>query len=145
MPWILIAHLLGAAIWTVGHLILAVSVLPRALSRRDAGVVQQFEEVFERIGLPALVLQIVTGFILASRWIPGFWAWFDLTSPITRVVWLKLLCLVATLGLAVHARFRLIPALTNERLSTLALHILGVTVLGVIFVVLGASLRVGGI
>ena len=46
--------------------------------------------------------------------------------------------------LALHARLRLIPDLSAARLPALARHIAGVTVLAVLFVVAGVSLRTGG-
>jgi hypothetical protein len=51
---------------------------------------------------------------------------------------------VATLGLAVHARLRLIPRLSDVTPPTLAWHIRAVTIAAVLFVVVGASIRVGG-
>ena len=54
-------HILGATIWAGGHLILATTILPRALREHRAAAVSEFERSFERIGLPALAVQIVTG------------------------------------------------------------------------------------
>ncbi len=34
---ILLLHILGATIWTGGHLVLAVTILPRVLRERSAG------------------------------------------------------------------------------------------------------------
>jgi len=33
-------HLLGAAVWVGGHLVLSISVLPRALRARDPGIIR---------------------------------------------------------------------------------------------------------
>jgi len=35
---LLTLHVLGACVWTGGHLVLAVAVLPRAVARRDSAV-----------------------------------------------------------------------------------------------------------
>ena len=67
---LLTLHLLGACVWTGGHLVLAITVLPRALSRRDVRVLQGFEEPFERIGIPALIVQVLTGVWLAAQFAP---------------------------------------------------------------------------
>ncbi|MBP8817479.1 MAG: copper resistance protein CopD, partial [Psychrobacter sp.] len=40
--YLLILHLLGAAIWTGGHLILALVVLPKVLSSRNLDALLQF-------------------------------------------------------------------------------------------------------
>ena len=60
-------HLLDATIWAGGHLVLAVTILPRALRERRAVSVSEFEQSFERIGLPALAIHILTGLWLAHR------------------------------------------------------------------------------
>lgn len=52
--------------------------------------------------------------------------------------------LAVTVGLAVHARFRVITSLSDATLPTLAWHIRIVTLAAVLFVLAGASLRFGG-
>ena len=48
---ILIAlHLVGASVWIGGHLVLATTILPRALRNRDPSIILDFEKGFERIG-----------------------------------------------------------------------------------------------
>jgi hypothetical protein len=63
---------------------------------------------------------------------------------VARTVQLKLALLAVTAGLAVHARFRVIPKLSDTTLPTLAWHIRIVTVAAVLCVLAGASIRVGG-
>lgn len=53
---ILIAlHLVGASVWISGHLVLATTLLPGALRNRDPSIILDFENGFERIGLPFLL------------------------------------------------------------------------------------------
>lgn len=78
MRTLLFLHLLGAAIWVGGHLVLALGILPGALRRRDPQAIRAFEQVYERIGIPALLLQVVSGLWLASLWLP-FDHWFGAT------------------------------------------------------------------
>lgn len=118
MRTLLFLHLLGAAIWVGGHLVLALGILPGALRRRDPQAIRAFEQVYERIGIPALLLQVVSGLWLASLWLP-FDHWFGAT-PVARALQLKLLLLAATAALGVHARLRLIPNLNAESLPKLA-------------------------
>jgi putative copper export protein len=136
-------HLVGATIWAGGHLTLALTILPRALRQRSAAIVSDFEQSFERIGLPALGMQIVTGLWLAHHLLGSPANWFD-ANPIAHVVQVKLGLLALTVALAVHARFRVIPKLSDSTLPTLAWHIRVVTVLAVLFVLAGASVRFGG-
>lgn len=142
---ILLLHILGATIWTGGHLVLAITVLPRALKARDPSIVQQFEGGYERLGMPALALQLLTGLWLAYRLLPDPAAWFGFGSPAATHILAKLSLLVLTLALALNARLRVIPRLNAERLPTLAAHIILVTILSVLFVVVGVGLRTGGV
>ena len=145
LPYLMLAlHVLGASVWAGGHLVLALTVLPRALREQSVEELERFEAAYERIGIPALVLQVVTGLWLAARLMPVD-RWLDLSNPVSRVVLLKLALLVVTAALGVDARLRLIPGLTAERLPALAAHVIPVTVMAVVFVLAGVSLRFGGI
>ncbi|MEO6122628.1 MAG: CopD family protein [Ilumatobacteraceae bacterium] len=140
---VLSLHILGATIWAGGHMVLALTILPDALRQRRAATVSEFEQRFERIGLPALGLQIVTGLWLAQHLLGSPGNWFDANS-VARTVQVKLGLLALTVALAVHARFRVIPKLSDETLPTLAWHIRIVTGAAVLFVLAGASIRFGG-
>jgi putative copper export protein len=133
----------GAAVWTGGHLVLAIAVLPRVLRDRDVKGLLAFEGAFERIGMPALVIQILTGLLLAHRALPDVSQWFRFQHPVSHLVAGKLLLLGLTLALAAHARLRLIPSLDEHKLKALAWHIVPVTVIAVLFVVLGVEFRTG--
>jgi len=142
---VLTLHLLGASIWTGGHLVLALVILPRALRRSDVSAVRAFESGYERIGLPALVVQVVTGLWLAHRYLPDPRWWLSFATPLQAHIALKLVLLVATAVLGLHARLRLIPRLDAGRMRQLAAHIWAVTALAVAFVVVGAGFRTGGL
>ena len=60
-PLLVIVHALAATVWTGGHLVLDLGVLPRALRAQSAAQVRAFEEVFEPLGLTALAIQVLTG------------------------------------------------------------------------------------
>jgi putative copper export protein len=140
---LLLVHLLGATVWTGGHLVLAFAVLPRALTERDASIITSFENRFERLGLPALVLQLLTGLALAHILLGGLGHLFDSTGT-ARAILAKVVLLVATVALAAHARLRLIPNLDDDNLPRLAWHIRAVTAVAVLFVVVGATIPSGG-
>ena len=141
----LFIHLAAASIWVGGHLVLAVSLLPEAMSKRDPELILGFERIYERIGLPAMVVQIVTGLWLAYRLRPELATWAKWDDPIALTICLKLACLAATAVLAVHARLFIIPALDAPRLPVLGAHIVAVTVLALVFVWLGVAFRYGGV
>jgi hypothetical protein len=139
------SHLLGATVWTGGHLVLALGVLPGALRARDPLRLAGFERAFSAVGIPALGVQVATGLWLAHLRAPEWANWIAPTTAGERAVTLKLACLAATVALALSARFRVLPDLDARRLPLLAAHVVGVTLLSVLFVILGLSFRVGGI
>lgn len=141
----LVLHILGAAVWAGGHLVLSLTVLPRALRSKNPRVLLDFEEGYERIGMPALLVQVVTGVWLAHRIVPNVGDWFSFATVPAQHVAFKLILLLLTLVLAVHARFRVIPNLNAQNLPVLAGHVIGVTVLAVLFVLVGVGFRTGGL
>jgi len=142
---LVVLHLLGAMVWVGGHLVLSLSVLPRALRARDPAIVRDFESGFERLGIPALLVQVVTGLWLAYHWTPRVADWLSRSTPQARLVSIKLVLLAATVVLAVHARLRVIPRLDSATLRFLAYHIVAVTLLGVAMLVVGVGIRTGGV
>jgi putative copper export protein len=136
-------HVLGATIWAGGHLTLAMTILPDALKQQRAAIVSEFEQRFERIGIPALAVQIITGLWLAHHLLGSPDNWLG-SSPVAHVIQLKLALLAMTLGLALHARLRVIPNLSDETLASLAWHIRAVTLAAVLLVLGGASIRFDG-
>lgn len=140
---ILLLHLLAATVWTGGHLILATVILPRALKLHDLEGIRNFENAYEKIGIPALIVQITSGLWLAHRMLPDVSLWFQWQNPIARLILLKLSLLGLTAVLAVDARLRIIPRLGPQNIHSLAWHIIPVTVIAVMFVVVGISFRTG--
>ena len=144
-PLLVIVHALAATMWTGGHLVLDLGVLPRALSERSAAQIRAFEEVFEPLGLTAMAIQMLTGLWMGWIYLPGFQGLFSPANSIGMLVGVKLLLLAATAALAVHARLWLIPTLTDDTLNGLAWHIRGITALAIAFVVVGGLIQLGGL
>ncbi|TAK06339.1 MAG: copper resistance protein CopD [Candidatus Manganitrophaceae bacterium] len=140
---LLLLHILGATIWTGGHLVLALTVLPRALKQKSPSELLRFESGYERIGIPALLIQVATGLSLAYRMVPDVSQWFDFGNPVSRLIALKLLLLTITVAFAADARLRVIPRLSEDNLPSLAWHIIPVTAVSVLFVFVGVSFRIG--
>ena len=148
MEWyrlVLILHILGATIWVGGHLILSLAILPGALRSRNPAIVREFEARYERIGIPSLATQVVTGLLLAYYWTRTFDAFLPPSSTVAWFITVKLALLLATVVIAAHARLRVIPTLHEGTLKTLAYHAFAVTVLGVALLVLGIGIRTGGL
>jgi putative copper export protein len=141
--YVLLLHILGATIWTGGHLVLALAVLPRVLKDRSPTALRQFESAFEKVGMPALLLQVATGLWLAHLLVPNVRSWFTAEDFVARLILLKLSLLAVTVLVAADARLRIIPHLTAQTLPAMARRIVAVTVLSVLFVTIGVSFRVG--
>ena len=141
---IILLHVLAATVWTGGHLVLASTVLPRALKARSPGILLDFENGFEKVGMPALVIQIISGLWLAYRQVPDVAAWFGFETYAATMIALKLGTLALTAAFAVSARFFIVPHLRPETLPLFAWHIVPVTVLSVVFVILGVGIHTGG-
>ena len=116
---ILILHLLGASVWVGGHLVLLISVMPKAMRLRSPEIILSFEERYERVGIPALIMQLLTGLWLADRLVPGVLPALGLHDRLQQLVALKLALLLATAAFGTHARLRLIPRLSVRTLSSL--------------------------
>jgi putative copper export protein len=140
---LLLLHILAATVWAGGHLVLALTVLPRALRARDPQILLQFESGYERVGMPALLLQVVTGLWMAYTLVPSPSDWFSLGARPEKLITFKLLLLAATVATALDARFRIIPRLSAKTLPAMARRVWIVTLLSVAFVIVGVSFRGG--
>lgn len=140
MKWLILLHVLGACIWAGGHLILSMAFLPKALKYKDISIIVNFEKYYERVGIPALLIQIITGVWMALIYVP-FNDWMSLATKHHQYLWVKFGLLAATISFAIHARLFIIPKLTVEKLPSLAFHIVMATMLAVLFVITGLSFR----
>jgi putative copper export protein len=141
---ILIFHILAATIWTGGHLILALLILPKAIREKNVKALLEFEQGYEKIGIPALIVQVASGLWLAYQLQPNIIKWFTFEDFISTHIGIKLGLLAITAIIALDARLRIIPKLNTDRLSTMAWHIIPVTILSIMFVIAGVALRSGG-
>lgn len=135
-------HILAATIWTGGHLILTLTFLPKALRKNDFNIIESFESKYEKIGIPALLTLVISGVYMAIQYAEEGFLSFDFSNHFNKHIYLKLILLLCTVILAVHARFFLIP---KRALKPLALHIISVTIISVLFVLIGFSARSGGL
>ncbi|MEI6894983.1 MAG: CopD family protein [Colwellia sp.] len=140
---LLLLHILAATIWTGGHIVLSVVVLPKVLRDRSPEALLSFESVYEKIGMPALIIQVITGLMLAYRMVPDFSQWFDISNPVSQAIMAKLALLTLTLGFAIDARLRVIPNLSPSTLKVMAWRIIPVTIFSIMFVIVGVSFRTG--
>lgn len=141
--FILLFHILGATIWTGGHLVLTLSILPKVIKKKDPEELLKFEPGYEKIGIPALIVQVITGIWLAHNMMPQINEWINFTNPVSRLILLKISLLLVTVLFAADARLRVFPKLTQNNLRSLSLHIIFVTIVSVLFIIVGVSFRTG--
>jgi len=142
---ILIFHVLAATIWTGGHIILSTLILPKALKHQDPEILLEFEQGFEMIGIPALLFQVASGLWISWQVLPDLSQWFAFDDFTSIMIGTKLSLLAATAGLALDARFRVVPNLRSETLVDMAWHIIAVTIFSIGFAVVGVTLNAGGL
>ena len=143
MALLILLHVIGASVWLGGHLILLLGFVPRALRQNDPEIIRKFEEVYERIGIPALLLQIVTGVWMSEKYLGNLTDAFLFQSPMERYIAWKIILIAVTVILALHARLRIIPKLQSSNLRYLVVHITGITVIALFMAFLGTGIRVG--
>lgn len=141
--YVLVIHILAATVWTGGHLVLALAFLPRIVRERSVEGLLAFESAYEKWGMSALIIQILSGLWLAHVRLPDISAWFGGESFVARLILLKLTLLGLTLAVAMDARLRVIPRLSAETLPAMALRVRLITLLGVAFVIVGTTFRTG--
>jgi len=141
----LILHLISACVWIGGHIILCLGYLPRAIKNKDVTLILHFEQKYEPIGIPALLILVITGILLSYNYGVEMILWFNFQSDIVKIISFKIILLFFTFLLAIHARFFLIPHLSINNLWLLTIHIVSVTVIGLFMLVLGTFIRFGGL
>jgi putative copper export protein len=141
---LLILHLFAATIWIGGHLVLCIGYMPRALRQKDPAIITNFEKSYEKIGLPALLLLVITGVLLSYSYDVTVNDWFSFNASIEKVISTKLILLLCTLTLAIHARIFIIPKLNPKNLTLMGIHVILITLIGITMMVLGTFVRFGG-
>lgn len=142
---LLIIHLLAATIWIGGHLTLALVFLPAALRQKDPCVILNFEKKFEPLGLSSLAALIVTGIWMSCDFGVRFDSWFTFSGNFEKTISFKLTLLIITILLALYTQIFVIPNLNKNNLPKIAFSIISVTTIGIVMLILGSTLRYGGI
>jgi len=141
----LFLHILFASVWCGGYLIYSIAFLPKALKEKDANIIKSFESSFGRLGLIALVLQLVTGILLSFRYIPNFFDWFSFSYYVPVNITLKLILIVITLFLVHYLKLVVFPKTSNDNMKAAAFYIILTAVIAVGLVLIGTSFRFGGL
>ncbi len=144
----LIVHLLAATIWVGGHLILAIGFLPKALKHKEFNFIKRFEKVYEPIGMPSLLLLIITGVAMSYDFQIELTDWFSFENPLETTISLKILGVLLIIVFAISAQTRVLPSLEKgnvKKLCEMAIHIVCVTLISILLLILGSYARYGGV
>lgn len=142
---ILICHLLAATVWVGGHLFLCFRYLPEAIKKKEAQILINFKDKFEPIGMPSLIILVVTGILMAYDYDVTFTKWFSFTTSIEKIVSTKLTLLIITFGMAINAQLFVFPKVKSERLLPVSIQIVTITIIGIAMLILGSLVRIGGL
>ncbi|MBK1880252.1 hypothetical protein [Pelagicoccus mobilis] len=140
---LVVLHLLGACVWLGGHAVLAYLLFPSVLNDRNPDVMYRIETAYDRIGMPALFVQVATGLMLAYGHVPDFGSWLAFEVPMARMIVMKLALLLLILGLSFDLRIRMFAKVGSAGLKSLGWHTALVLLLSATSVFLGASFRIG--
>ncbi|MFW2178032.1 MULTISPECIES: hypothetical protein [unclassified Moraxella] len=146
--WLLFLHILGACVWVGGHIYLAVAVLPKAIREHSSQRILDFEASFERLGMSALIIQVITGLKMAGLLLPQWSMITNHQNPIAVLLTLKLTWLALTIVTALSAQLWIIPKVKKDLMnakfrSIFIAHILMIVTLAIAFVVTGTLFRTG--
>jgi len=140
-------HVLAACIWFGGHVVLSFVILPKAKKDKDPSLLVDFEARFGKIGMPALIVQILTGPILAMRFVPDPAEWFLFQNTNQDHIATKLVFLAIIVLLAFKMKTKVIPRLKAEEdgaLRSAAKYVHTVTFLSFLMVFTGLDLHTLG-
>jgi len=142
---ILLLHILSATIWVGGYLMLSFTSLPKALKNKSQENIARLKTDYNKISIHILIFQLLTGLWLAYNFVPDIASWFSFKIIFSHLIAGKLSLLVITFILAIYARSKIIPELSEKNLKSLAVNIIVVTILSVGFVFIGMLFKTGGL
>ncbi len=141
---LLILHGIAAAVWLGGLAGLALGYLPEAWRTRDPRLLVDAIARFDRLGLPALIVAIITGCILAYHWLPETALWFNRELPHGAAILSKFSLLILALLIYAYQRARVLPTLGPERIPRLGLCLMLQLVLATLLLIAGSAFRFTG-
>jgi hypothetical protein len=108
-------------------------------------ILLDFERKYEKIGIPALLLMVITGVWMSYQFGIGFFKLVSFFESYRNCDFLEIdftsdNCIVCN-----QCKFFVIPKLTAKTLPLMAFHILSVTTIGVLMLLLGSFVRYGGL
>jgi putative copper export protein len=143
----LLFHVIGASVWFGGLMVLSCSILPKAKRAEDPGAIVRYFRHFLRIGYPALVVQVLTGPMLATRLIPKMSDWFAWENGTQDHIGSKLIMLPIIVIVSVQMQRKVLPRLEAGEATAIksaAKYGHSLTFLSFLMLLMGISLHTYG-
>ncbi len=138
----IVLHVLAATIWAGGHLALVFMYLIPAFKSKSLKEVLAFEDKYEKIGIPALLILVITGLYQSYKFIPNLSKWFDFSNHYSAHFSAKIIMILMIFSLALDMKQRVLKK-TNINFYDFVIHVFMVTTLSVLLVIVGLSIRLG--
>jgi putative copper export protein len=142
---LLSVHILASTLWTGAYLLLALVLIPNARRSGDIQPILAFERRFDRLGMAALAVLVLSGFWLGFRWLPQTHLWFDVDLALGQTMLAKIVLVFVLVAAWAQARLRLLPVLGIERLAAYRVHVWVSLLCSLALILLGARFRFGGL
>jgi len=137
---LIILHIISAIIFAGYYWLISLKVLPKALKASDFSMLQSFEKPYYITVMIALGIQILTGFRMAMIALP-IKSWFDFSNPVSAAISTKFILLgilIVLIGIMKSVWYR------NSNLKAAAFGIYLISIVSLLFVWTGVSIRFGG-
>lgn len=136
----IVLHVLAATVWTGGHLALVFMFLIPAIKKNNLEEVMNFEQKYEPVGMPALLILVITGLYQSYVFIPNFSKWFDFSNHYSSHFSAKIIMILIIVSLALDMKLRVMKQ-KNINIFSFSWHVFVVTILSVLLVITGLSFR----
>lgn len=138
----IVIHVLAATVWTGGHLALVFMYLIPAIKENDLTDILIFELKYEKVGMPALLLLVITGLYQSYQVVPDLNLWFDFSNHFIAHFSAKIIMILIIVSLALDMKLRVMKQ-ASINLFSFSWHVFVVTILSVLLVITGLSFRLG--
>lgn len=139
-----VIHVLGAATWIGALLSILFGSIPYA---RRSGDLAAFKHVGKivvgRIGLAALIVQILTGVRLTMWLLPSLGALFTQPSGTGHIILTKIVLLVCVFILGGYAYHKMLPKLSPEKLGFFTAMTWVLAITSILILIAGVVVRTG--
>lgn len=116
-----------------------------AIKQKDISLINDFRYKFGKIGMPSLIILLITGILSAYDYDVTFYKWFSFSTAIETIVSIKLLLVFATLAAVIYTQKFVFPKLTSQNMMPTIIGISIVTFFSVAMLILGSFVRIGSL